>query len=346
MGLEVAAGIGVEFDRRRLPDLHLAKLGFLEIRVDPGFPRLDQREKAAAGGDIFADPEGRRLRHDPVGGRGHQRPGEVVGRLIARAKGGENGGVGLDVDIGLAAQGRKRALHRLIGGGLALTRVQKVAFCRVKARSGDDTLVRQRLLAVVVGLIIAQIACRRVVLRHGPGIGGLHLLHVQPRRRQRRVGLFQCDPVGFAIDLKQRIARLHDAVVMHHDRGHTARNGGADRDARLLEVGVFRRLIAPAGQPDIAAAKGQHHRQRQHQRDTAAALLLRLRGAGLDLIGGLRATRHLAFLRNRVHSAAPFRAAASAASSSSIRPRLATTVSSPRVRRARSPASSPSSARS
>ncbi len=346
MGLELAARIGVELDRRRLADPHAAKLGFLEVGIDPGITRLDQREKGGARRDILAHAEGRRLRDDAVRRRGDGGAVEVVGSLVARGERREHRGVLVDVEIGLAAKRGERALHGLVGGGLAFAGLQEIPFGGVETRGGDDALVRKRLLAVVVGPVVVEIAFRRIRLRDGLRIGRLHLPDVQARGRERGIGLFERDPVRLRIDLEERIARLYDAVVMHHDPGHAARHRGADRHPRLLEVGVVGRLVAPAGQPDIAAAKRQHDRQRQHQREASAALRLRGRRARRHLCGRSGALRHRALPRHRVHSAAPSCAASPAASSRSIRPRLATMVVRLRISISRSSALRPSSARS
>ena len=119
----------------------------------------------------------------------------------------------IGLDVGLAAERSDSGGDLLVGeidGGLRLLQVELDV---IKRRVRVDPLLDQLVLAIESRLADAQRRLGRGELRLGRAVRDLHLLNIDPRRSERRIGLVEGNPVGFGVDGEEHIAGL-DCLVL------------------------------------------------------------------------------------------------------------------------------------
>ena len=229
MAAEVAVGIGVDLDRRRLARPHVVDLGLLEVRGDPDVVRHEHGERGP-GRHIFADRGGE---VDHVAGLvgDDRRIGKVQLRLVAL-------GFGL-LDVGLVS--RALRLERL---DLPLSQLERR--CRVLDRrllgleildvnrsllSRRPALIDERLVAAPGDSRKFQVRLRLVHLRL-VGVD-LRLLHVHLRVSvadgglgggDLRLGLLERGAIIAIVDAGDHLAGDDMLIVGDRNRGDIARH--------------------------------------------------------------------------------------------------------------------------
>jgi hypothetical protein len=210
----------------------MGELRLLEVRLDPDVAGLDETEQRRSCADELADLEGRGLRDDAVGRRPYRGLRQRICRLLPGGERGEHGRVAVGGDLGVAAERGERAAHRIHRRGVLVLGVDEIAPRRIERRLRADALLRQRLLPVEFGLVVAHIARRHFFLGLRLAVGGTQLLDIQPCCRQRGLGLRERDPVGFWIDDEEHVAQQRQRS--HQDEASDAALPARRRGAHSL----------------------------------------------------------------------------------------------------------------
>ena len=271
MAMEVAIGIGVDRDRRRLARPHVVELGLLEIRGHPDVVRHEHGERGPRR-HIFADRGGEI--DDAAGLVGDDRRiGKVQLRLVAL-------GLGL-LDVGLRARAlRLERLHlalrqlerrlRVLDRGLLGFEILDVDRALLSRR---PTLVDERLVASPGDLRKLQVRLRLVHLRLAGG--DLRLLHVHLRvdvahRRlcggDLRLGLFERDAIRAIVDADDHLAGGDMLVVGDRNRGDIARDLRRNGKLPRGDEGVVGRFEM-GGVVHVEVSRAPDHGQEQQAGD-------------------------------------------------------------------------------
>jgi hypothetical protein len=306
LAFELEARIGVDRHHGFLPGADVGELGFLEIGLDPGITRLDERKHLGAFRDVLADIELVDLADNAVLGRANRRAREVERGLLLRRQRRLHGGVRIDRRVGIAVERRRRRVDRFL----------RQLHLRIGLLRSKPALVERRRRGEALpgqfrrtGKLAMPYLGSRLVgfqLRFGGFIGGLQLLDVEPGLGQRRVGLVDGDPERLGIDLEEHVASLDLLVLFDVHLDDLAGDIRRDRRHRLLHIGVVGLDVASARQPEIGAARRQKQRHAEHQHQAQQPALALLRRQGGLRHGRLDVGRHF---YTRIHATSSSRTA-------------------------------------
>ena len=144
-------------------------------------------------------------------------------RLLARGDGLLDQGVRVDFRTGIAPQRGCRGLDPDLGRGERLPGLFKPVVDLVQRRGGRDPPSCQLRLPARLGFGKAQVRPRQISLGERGCVRRLELPDLDPRRRDRRVGLSQCDAIRLRVHAEQQVAGLHVAVLGGLCLDHAAR---------------------------------------------------------------------------------------------------------------------------
>ncbi len=259
-----AIGEHIDVDRGALADLHERQVGFLVVGLDPDVFGGDDAEYGDAGGHVLARLQ-IEVGDDAVDRRVHLGVRKIERGAIAQCARLAHRRLLVGRARGIAAEPGADLSDFLRGDQDLVAGVAQRAFRRIHAGPRDDAGAGQRVLALVVLLLVGEIALGKRQARD--------LLVVERADRpdfldgggKLRFGAGERDAQRLGVDAEQQRAALDHLVGIDKDLDDAPRDIGADDDLVGLDVGVIGRNEAAAREVEVAA--DERGRDRPEERD-------------------------------------------------------------------------------